>query len=50
MSETDKIVDQIMKLTQIEAITNTYTEMLKKHPEQKELLDAMLKLKLEALK
>ena len=45
----DEIKKSVHKAMRIEAITNTFSEMLEKHPEQEELLVKMLKAKLEAL-
>lgn len=47
--QTSSSISKMVKAAQLEAITNTYTEMLKKHPDQKKILDAILKVKLEAL-
>lgn len=35
---------------ELEAIVNTYTEMLEKHPEHKKELDIILEIKLAGLK
>ena len=40
---------EYMKSLQEEAIRNTYNEMLKKNPEQKELLDKMLATRLKSI-
>jgi len=42
-------VDKIVKLVRLEAIVNTYTNMVTKNPEQVETLTKMFKAKLFAL-
>ncbi len=46
MSEKE-LANKLVKLARIEAVTKTYTEMLKLHPGQKKILDAVLMAKLE---
>ena len=45
----DPNVDKMVKLVRLEAIVNTYTAMVEKHPDQVEVLTKMFKAKLCAL-
>lgn len=45
----DKLVDTIMKRDLEELFRNTHKQMLEKHPDQKEMIDNMLEVKLKKI-